>query len=211
MKKHIFNIIFMTSIGILIFSSHSMSCINFSDYEFAQPSYFTTAYVYSHNLRYNIEQAAKNYLSTANFSIHNIPNKLLPEYNLKIDETITQLQREIDISYNKTISYTKIKNTTEKILAKFHRKLKKIIINNDLDIKVGDIINQLVNTYQIPYSEYNYKKNKILNKLRQTMAQDNRNYVRRSEVKKEIKKRFNTNFEQNHNFSWNNFWNDYFV
>ena len=194
---------------ILINFSKINNCINFSDYDFAPPSHFKQSISY-YNLRENVKKAGSEYIKSSGFSPYTIPNKLLPEYELKIDDTIEELKKELNHRWDNCISYNEVKSATAKNLTKFHKKLTKIVLNYDLDIKVEAIINQLVNTYSIPYSKYHHRKDKILQKLRKRMAQDGRNYIRRSEIKKEVRDEFNYYSTQHSSFSWDNFFTTIF-
>jgi len=193
----------------LIYFSNSNCCINFSDYDFAPPSTFKQSISY-HNLHENVKTAGNEYIKSTGFSSYTIPNKLFSEYKLKIDETVEQLKKEINRRWDRYISYNEVKSAVSRNLAKFHKKLTTIVLNYDLDKKVEAIINQLVNTYSIPYSEYYHRKNKILQKLRKRMTQDGRNYIRRNEIKKEVQDKFNYYSTQNSSFSWNNFFTSVF-
>ncbi|MFH0898084.1 MAG: RING-H2 finger protein [bacterium] len=164
----------------------------------------------AYDLRGRVEEKANTYLrNNSSFSEYSIPDRLKSEYYLKIDEIVATLSYQGYVS-----SFDIDRQVRDKIGSFVSRTLKNIVQTYNLETNVEKAINQMASDRGVylssmpghTRSEYNRHKNNIIDKLRQTMYIDNRNYVRDYEIEQTIKHEMNYFFDTARHSSWNSWW-----
>ncbi|MBD3231507.1 hypothetical protein GF322_02475 [Candidatus Dependentiae bacterium] len=184
-----------------IFTTQLIGCFNYTDYNQKHKS------IPIAKLQKYINQICFNCIKTSGYNPHtkNFPNKLLPEYQLKVDQTLQEVKNYMQVNYKSYISQKKLKRIAEKNLKKLKQTLSKITLEYKIEYKVSQLIEKLSILYSIPKSEYLHKKKIIIKTLKQLMREDNRNYIHRNEIKKQIRKHFENYLKEN-----DTFWINYF-
>ncbi len=171
------------------------------------------------NLKYRTEEIAGQYVRDHDWPTYKIPAKLRPEYDLKVEGAQDALLQKISREGRSFVDLDEIKNVVFSKLDKFIDTLKNIVLSYDLTFKINELAKRCaqdvgLDVYSFSYSdqsEYDRKKQSVVDKLRNDMSRDGRDYVRMLEIEQAIKKEMNTFFERIKNAlyqnSWGSLWN----
>ncbi len=187
-KNSVFKKIVLINL-ILLFSTKITCCVNYdylNDYE------YDYNLISQYNLPQNVQNACLKYIKKSGYNpkSNNFPNKLIAEYNLKVDQTLQELQNSLQSNWQTNIYYYEIRQSAEKHLSSLKRTLSTITLSNSLTSRVEQLIKKLINTSTISQAESLRRKQIVITDLRQIMTKDYRNYLRQDEIEKQIKKTF---------------------
>jgi len=151
--------------------------------------------VHKNNLNYKVRQSAEQYLSGQDINTYNIPARLKPDYEYKLEGAQTVLYNRITSRGRTYANQSEIDRIVREKMKPFVDTMRSIIHSLDLPSKMNGFIrrflwNQGVNPNRIPTNfqyDYESRKNRVTSKLNSMMLQDNRDYVRINEVEKAIR------------------------
>lgn len=176
--------------------------------------------IHRNHIEQHVRQAAQNYISIQGFSPSSIPQRLTSEYESIITDAVTALRRIADSGERSYVDDTEIEQIVPQKVERFVQTMRSLVFSYDLDSKVTESIHTLfqknsLNPDAIPasmVSEYHRIGKEITQKLRRTMANDNRNYVRINEIESIVRNdvsnfinrvKNNTPSNTQNNTSWN--------
>ncbi|MCB9493677.1 MAG: hypothetical protein H6679_05385 [Epsilonproteobacteria bacterium] len=154
--------------------------------------------IYSSYLETQINKYANDYLRQEGVDSQTIPSKLRWEYESNLEKASNRLRECISTSYFGSVDDAKVRQVVKEELASFARTMHSIIKAEALDIKVteqvhNELFSQGLTPDDIPselVSEYLQIGHKVMVKLRNTMREDQRTYVRINEIEKTVRDEF---------------------
>lgn len=168
------------------------------------------------SLASRVQEEAQSYLSSKG---HSVPPRIQAEYNGKLDDATQRLYNRLDREGRSYANGEEIKSTVRDVMQNFiTTTLKTLVPRNRLNDETRTIIRRVaeqegINPNNIPSSmttEYHSRTDKIIDSMRRTMSNDNRDYVRVHEVEHETKKEMKALFarikreQQSSSPSWSN-------
>ncbi len=191
-----FNMAFGKTFKLIVMFASLPTC--FKNLLQADPIYNNSIYsrsVHKDSFKPEIRKIAEEYLRSKNFSVYDIPSKLKPEYEgclNKAQDRLNSRARDWGVSI---LDYKDIESVTTQELDKFVKTMDSIVLEPKLDEKINDAICNLIHKSgmvkddikKCAESEYNSRYYKVKDKLKDTMSDDNRDYVRINEIEKSVK------------------------
>jgi len=150
--------------------------------------------IHRNYIEQQVRDAARNYMTSLGFAPSNIPQKLMSEYEARISDAVAALNRIADYDGRSYVDDGEIERMVPREIESFAQTMRSLVFSYHLDQKVTTAIHDLLkknnlSSDRIPssmVSEYNRKGQEIMQKLRRTMRNDNRDYIRANEIESAV-------------------------